>query len=285
MSLRPHSLHHFILSAIVVGAIACLATSYLHEQLPKVVKIEELPVAIAPCCFVVGHHPGGWPTTWHGMPTGSWFLSILCLGTIAYLVKKAWLTYTLLRAIVVPVDMMLYPKLGTVLTQIKSSSLTVLVVSGEPFAFCYGLWRPRIVVSTRLVEILPDSALSAVLLHETWHCHRRDPLRLWLIDGLCAMFFFLPVLREWRAGVQLSIELAADRFAIEKVGRVSLAEALWVLLEQPLKPFRLSSTVGFSANALRVAALLGDPVVLPPLTMRSVCISLLLIAALCIFPL
>src|SRR3984885_3279748 len=54
----------------------------------------------------------------------------------------------------------------------------LLITDPQPRAFCVGLFRPRVYVSTGAVAILDEAALSAVLAHERHHARRRDPLRL-----------------------------------------------------------------------------------------------------------
>jgi Zn-dependent protease with chaperone function len=53
-----------------------------------------------------------------------------------------------------------------------------LVIRDEvPRAFCAGLFRPRIYVSSAAISLLDESALDAVLAHERRHAECRDPLR------------------------------------------------------------------------------------------------------------
>jgi len=48
----------------------------------------------------------------------------------------------------------------------------------RPRAFCAGLIRPRVYVSSGAIALLDGAALAAVLAHERHHASRRDPLRL-----------------------------------------------------------------------------------------------------------
>ena len=57
-----------------------------------------------------------------------------------------------------------------------------VVASDEVLCFCIGLLRPRIVVSTGLVELLDQAELEAVLAHEASHQRRRDPMRLMVAE-------------------------------------------------------------------------------------------------------
>jgi hypothetical protein len=48
----------------------------------------------------------------------------------------------------------------------------------RPLAFCAGLLRANIYISTGLVAQLDEVSLDAVLAREAYHAHRRDPLRV-----------------------------------------------------------------------------------------------------------
>ena len=60
-----------------------------------------------------------------------------------------------------------------------------VIVTADALAVTHGLVRPRVAVSTGLIEALDASELTAVLVHERHHLRRRDPLRL-LIERLLA---------------------------------------------------------------------------------------------------
>lgn len=84
----------------------------------------------------------------------------------------------------------------------------------RPVAFCAGLLRPRIFVSTGTVATLSDCELGAVVAHERHHARLRDPLRIFLARALADGLFFLPALRPLSARYEQLAELAADRAAV-----------------------------------------------------------------------
>jgi peptidase M48-like protein len=104
----------------------------------------------------------------------------------------------------------------------------VLLDDPVPQAFCAGLLRPRIYLSTATVRGLEPDELEAVLAHERHHRLRRDPLRVALARALADAFFFLPVLRRLGVGHSALAELAADDAAVRGVrgGAATLASAL-----------------------------------------------------------
>jgi Zn-dependent protease with chaperone function len=95
-------------------------------------------------------------------------------------------------------------------------------------AFCAGLLRPQVYVSTGALEALQPSELEAVLAHERHHRRRQDPLRIALGRVLARALFFLPVVAQLHARYCAMAELAADDTAIATTpgGSRTLASAL-----------------------------------------------------------
>jgi Zn-dependent protease with chaperone function len=125
-------------------------------------------------------------------------------------------------------------------------------------AFCAGLLRPRVFVTSGMVAALAAEELDAVLVHEAEHAHRRDPLRR-LAGRAAADVLFWLLVGWWTRHRLEDAELAADRAVIDRVGRSPLARALRATAT-PAAP-----TVGArfdGAGPARVTQLLGDP--LPP---------------------
>lgn len=153
------------------------------------------------------------------------------------------------------------PRLQTLCAQLQLTPYVVALKTTTPLAFCYELLTPRIYISQGLVETLTDNELCAVLLHEDHHRRHYHPLHLLLADALATLFFFLPMIGAWRDHLRLTAEMAADRYAEQVVGRPPLAGALYKLLTHPATSFLpadVSGISGFSANAARIAQLLGD---------------------------
>jgi Zn-dependent protease with chaperone function len=84
----------------------------------------------------------------------------------------------------------------------------------RPLAFCAGLIRPRVYVSTGAVAALETDELDAVLAHEAHHARYRDPLRILFARVLSDCLFFLPVLRRLSDRYAALAELAADAAAV-----------------------------------------------------------------------
>lgn len=125
----------------------------------------------------------------------------------------------------------------------------VLVDAEEPFAFAYGLWHPRVVVSRGLASAPPEE-LEAVFAHERYHVRNLDPLKVLLTRTLSATFFYFPVLRVLHRRYVAGRELAADRRALEAHGRRPLVSVLHRVVAGP------------EWTELRAAAAMGDPALL-----------------------
>lgn len=143
----------------------------------------------------------------------------------------------------------------------RISHSIVVVASSQPVAFCFGFLRPRICLTSGLIERLNPDQLKAVLSHEVYHRQQYDPLRILLIDTVSAVLFFLPVFQEWGEITKVRMELAADRYAVSTVGKPALAGALHRILSEggTSSPVMVGAAIaGLNTNALRVASLLGE---------------------------
>ena len=112
----------------------------------------------------------------------------------------------------------------------------VLVIDDErPAAFCAGLLRPRVYVTTGALARLDASALDAVLVHEREHGRRRDPLRLATSRVIARSLFFLPAVRELGRGQMMLAEVSADESAVSAAAgdRSGLARAMLSFSEDP----------------------------------------------------
>jgi Zn-dependent protease with chaperone function len=123
----------------------------------------------------------------------------------------------------------------------------VWVIHGErPHAFCAGLLRPVVYVSTGAIQELGDEELEAVLAHEHLHRVRRDPLRIASARVLGEALFFLPVLRRLAARYATLAELAADEHAVAAHGGDTspLAGAMLAFADNGIAPERVDHISG-----------------------------------------
>ena len=124
----------------------------------------------------------------------------------------------------------------------------------RPLAFCAGLLRPRVFVSSGALAALDEAALAAVLAHERYHARRRDPLRRVVARGLGAALRFVPGVAALVARHEVLAEMAADEDAVCRASgdRSALARGMLGFASEPCA----QHPAGFPAA--RVDYLLGD---------------------------
>ncbi len=131
----------------------------------------------------------------------------------------------------------------------------LVIADATPRAFCAGLFRPRVYVTTGALERLDADALDAVLAHERHHADRHDPLRLAAGRVLARALFFLPWLGDLVAQERALAELSADESVVSAgpANRSALARAMLTFSDP-------SASVGPAGiDPARVDYLLGDP--------------------------
>ena len=119
-----------------------------------------------------------------------------------------------------------------------------VISSSKPLSFCYGLFSPRICLSTNLIDNLSTNELKAVLLHESYHLKNFDPLKIILSSTFSSMLFFLPVLKDFHRHFLLSKEISADQLSIRNSNKSSLISVLSKFLNYP------SPNLNFTAAGL-----------------------------------
>jgi Zn-dependent protease with chaperone function len=182
----------------------------------------------------------------------------------------------------------------------------LVIDDGRPQAFCAGLIRPRVYISTGALALLDDSGLDAVMAHERHHASRRDPLRLAAGRVFGRALFLLPGLGALIERQQALAELSADEGAVNAApaNRSGLAAAMlsfseaavagrspgidparvdFLLGESPSWRFPLALCLGGStviALLLAIAVLAGQvaygsATLAPPFLSRQPCVVVL----------
>ena len=121
----------------------------------------------------------------------------------------------------------------------------------RPQAFCAGLLRPRVYVSSGAKAALSAAEVRAVLAHEHHHARQRDPMKLLAAQVASEALFFLPVMRRARRRYADLAEMAADAAAVERAGSPGALAAAMLRFDQVAAP----GTVGIAPE--RVDHLLG----------------------------
>jgi len=198
-----------------------------------------------------------------GAGLGTWLTmgldasALLVVGaTAAFATRAMWLGLACAREARRLASVECPPPLVSLARDLGVRRLRVLTAD-VPLAFCAGALRPVMYISLGLCTRLDSEQLGAVLLHELDHAARREPLRRALMQAVCEVGFFLPVLGWLRERRYVRSELRADRRAIERLGPRPVALALWALDSEP-GPAAFPAFAG--AAGPRVAQLLGDPI-------------------------
>ncbi|MDK3160511.1 M56 family metallopeptidase [Kamptonema cortianum] len=210
--------------------------------------------------------------------------TLLAVNTLMTFFLQLWRTLQFTRRMFYFASVKLPSRLQTVVDELGiDSSRMILLPTEEPFALCFGFFRPRICLSMGLMDLLSREQLKAALSHEDYHRRQFDPLRILIGSVLSRTFFFLPISQRLYNHFTINLEMKADQYAIRQVGKAALAGALHRLLMMPPSTAALlgkTAVVGFTVSAERVAALLGDRSSSDQLSFQSVFYSLAIIITL-----
>lgn len=130
-----------------------------------------------------------------------------------------------------------------------------LLPARRPGAFCFGLLRPRVVVTRGLLERLEPHEQAAAVWHEAQHARVHEPLRCLLARLAAASFFWLPTLSDLADRYLLAKELHADRVAAARTSPRALAAALGQVAARPVP----AGAVGLGELAGARIGRLADP--------------------------
>jgi Zn-dependent protease with chaperone function len=101
----------------------------------------------------------------------------------------------------------------------RSWGTEIMVVQDDAFvALTIGLFRPKIIVSTMVIDSFSEQEVKAILLHERYHCLNRDGRKMFLSSLLIDAFGYLPIVKPIVRYYETWKELFADRYAIEQMG-------------------------------------------------------------------
>ncbi|WP_410511247.1 M56 family metallopeptidase [Paenibacillus sp. BR2-3] len=152
----------------------------------------------------------------------------------------------------------------------------IIVVHHNSFlAITSGFFRPKIVVSSKLVQDFTEQEVTAVILHEYAHTKKFDPLRLLIIHLIKDSLPFVPILKKLAHYIQVWMEIEADQFAINQMkSPYDLASVLYKCSKSEQKSV---VGVGFADKAInyRIQKLLQpkSEIIIPVLEMKPLAMS------------
>jgi beta-lactamase regulating signal transducer with metallopeptidase domain len=121
-------------------------------------------------------------------------------------------------------------------TLIRKNNDIVVINNQEPLAFTFGFWEPIIILSTTLIEMLDSKELEAVIYHETSHQKYYDGIKVFILQVISEVMWYIPLTRWSYQNYRIMIELIADEYAINRMGsELGLGSALIKLIKKQLK--------------------------------------------------
>lgn len=114
----------------------------------------------------------------------------------------------------------------------KGKPTIIVIHAATPMAFAMGMVKPRIILSTGLIDLLDARELQAVIYHERFHQMHGDPLKTFMLSLTSSVMWYIPILKLFRHNYKIIREVLADRYAIrQQGGSVHLGSALLKLLQ------------------------------------------------------
>ncbi|WP_310551133.1 M56 family metallopeptidase [Paenibacillus glufosinatiresistens] len=108
------------------------------------------------------------------------------------------------------------------------------VILNEPkmIAMTIGFLKPKIVLSSYVIERFDENELEAIIYHELYHYKSRHPLQLFILNVVADCLAFLPVVKELVQHYKVWMELLADRYSIKRMGsEVPISHVLLAVLK------------------------------------------------------
>ncbi|KRE35330.1 M56 family metallopeptidase [Paenibacillus sp. Soil724D2] len=122
-----------------------------------------------------------------------------------------------------------------------------------PIAMTIGLWKPRVILSSGLMDMLEPNELCAVIEHEKCHMRHRDPLAIFLLTMISKSMWYIPIFAWMADKYPIMIELRADKYAITQMNQSAhLGSALLKLLKQAPAPHVSLSHASFAETSMNV---------------------------------
>ncbi|MHB8643466.1 MAG: M56 family metallopeptidase [Gaiellaceae bacterium] len=209
------------------------------------------------------------------IPLSSLVVGFLALASAGSCAQTLWL-YVRERRLLSYLP--LTPASGALASVARDAGIHLWITPARgPSAFCFGLLRPRVVVTSGLLERLSIAEQTAVIWHEAEHAHGREPAKC-LVAGVAARtFFWIPAIRDLLERFLLVKEVAADRRAVARTSMPALAGALHEVAGTP----SLATIGAGDLAAARIERLFAPQTPLPPVFRRaSLLVSAFGIAAL-----
>ncbi len=120
-----------------------------------------------------------------------------------------------------------------------------------PSPTVFGLFRPRVLLSSRHMNVLNEQQLQYIFYHELSHMKRRDIAVNWVLYSLIILNWFNPILWYAYSCMREDQELACDAFAltfIESEEQIAYGHTIITLLEHYSSYYQAPNLANLSRN-------------------------------------
>jgi beta-lactamase regulating signal transducer with metallopeptidase domain len=167
-------------------------------------------------------------------------LILLTLGLVLFfcfsivkIVKFRNLTTKFIKANLKKKKKNLSVKLKDIIDSVDLEGQLIEIDSRSLVIFCFGWHKPKVCISSGLVNYLSRSELKAVLLHEKHHLDVHEPLKIFIVKLINRILFFVPGLKMLARQYLTFSEMSADQQATNDFqDKVPLARALYKIIKQ-----------------------------------------------------
>lgn len=162
----------------------------------------------------------------------------------------------------------------------------VLYKANSPAAFCIGMVRPKIYISSAMIALLNDAELEAVVLHEMYHLKHRNNLMLFTFNLFSYILFLFPFVRDLKKQYEMQEEIKADKMACDQLrAKKPLLQALKKMLmyREPALSYYVagfSKTIGIEH---RIRSIIGEHEQFNLFPIRNIAISLISLSIVSVF--
>lgn len=244
MKARASALALLVIVAVMAGALAF-----------RLQAIEAYLLASALCMHIRDGVAGSDAPVLFAVVGGSGALSVVLISAVAMIIR----TRRVVRGLTRTERATSSRRVSDVARRADVFYAVDVVDSDEFIALCHGLIKPRILLSTSVIDALSDPELEAVMRHEMAHARRRDPLRALVVRSVVSALGIVPFASGVADAYLCSRELRADRTTVAAMGDgLPLASALRRSIGAVPAFENSALAVGaLSATDLRIDQLLG----------------------------
>lgn len=109
-----------------------------------------------------------------------------------------------------------YKSINHLLERLQIQDRTILIKNSTPFAYCFGVFNPKIYISTATVSMMSQNELKVILLHEKYHMEHKDTMVLFTATIIQLLFPFFPFISDFLYHYRVEREINADAASVQQ---------------------------------------------------------------------